>query len=66
MEREESCRNGVWHVYPIDDREPHVLDGTKCKCIPTAVVEEDGGVLVRHNSFDGRELSGREWNERMN
>ena len=43
-----------------------MLDGTKCKCIPTAVVEEDGGVLVRHNSFDGRELSGREWNERMN
>ena len=66
MERDESCRHGVWHIYPLEDREPHVLDGCRCKCIPRVHVEEDGGVMVMHNSFDGRELSGKEWNERMN
>jgi hypothetical protein len=66
MEGMGSCRKEVWHVYPLGDKEEHVLDGGRCMCFPRVHVEEDGGVVVVHNSFDGREWTGEEWNERMN
>lgn len=42
------------HVYPVDDLLPHITDGTGCPCKPTIEYAE-GGVLVIHNSYDGRE-----------
>jgi hypothetical protein len=55
-----------WHVYPIGDRREHEMEGGECGCFPRVVVDGDGDILVLHNSFDGRELSGGEWNERLN
>ena len=42
------------HVYPENDLLPHITDGTGCPCKPTVEYVE-GGVLVIHNSYDGRE-----------
>jgi hypothetical protein len=53
-------------VYPIGDRKEHEMEGGECGCFPRVVVDGDGDILVLHNSFDGRELSGGEWNERLN
>lgn len=53
----------VYHVYPCDDLEEHHLECVypdnaqpycTCKCEPT-YQQEDEGLLVIHNSFDGRE-----------
>lgn len=45
------------HVLPIRDLEEHE-ETTTCKCQPK-VIEENGELIVIHNSFDGRE--GVEW-----
>jgi hypothetical protein len=47
------------HVYPLDDTEEHLLDGTTCKCEPEIIAEPNADIIVVHNSFDGRE--GVEW-----
>lgn len=53
------------HVHPIDDIEPHDLNGTACKCGPRVIAEPDAEMIVVHNSFDGREAV--EWaNEILN
>lgn len=76
--------DNIWHVYPQNDLEEHLLetkkethfherDGYKlgvvvncsCKCSPRIQYEDNGGAIVIHNSFDGRE--GIEWtNEILN
>lgn len=57
----------AYHVFPINDLEEHYLECVypaigvpycPCKCNPEWK-EEDGAILVIHNSFDGRE--GVEW-----
>jgi len=54
----------VFHVYPVDDLEEHYLECVyppigslycPCKCNPE-FREEGEGVVVIHNSFDGREV----------
>ena len=45
----------VIHVLPVNDLEPHDEEGTTCKCEPRVEFVE-GGMLVVHNSFDGREM----------
>lgn len=59
---------GIRHVYPVNDIENHLLETVKpiegepyceCNCGATNII--DGEVLIiKHNSFDGRENF--EWN----
>ena len=42
------------HVYPENDLAAHVLEGENCPCNPRVEVVE-GGEIVVHNSWDGRE-----------
>ena len=43
----------VWHILPVDDSDEHE-ESSMCKCEPE-VQESGGGILIIHNSFDGRE-----------
>lgn len=45
--------NGEVHVHPIDDLAEHSLS-LDCWCAPTED-EEDGAIIIVHNSKDGRE-----------
>ena len=54
----------VFHVYPVNDLEEHYLECVypaighpycPCKCNPE-FKEEGDGLLIVHNSFDGREV----------
>lgn len=60
-------QGNIQHVYPINDIGKHIfccekqiigLPICRCKCSPT-YKEENGSLIVIHNSFDGRE--GVEW-----
>ena len=42
------------HVYPINDLYPHEIENNNCVCEPNI---EENGLLVIHNSFDGREYA---------
>lgn len=42
------------HVIPLDDLKEHV-ESEDCECHPT-VKYVPGGMLIAHNSFDGREF----------
>jgi hypothetical protein len=63
----------VYHVYPTNDSEDHYLECVyptvgdpycPCECKPV-LKEVEGGWIIVHNSFDGRE--GVEWvNELLN
>lgn len=44
------------HVFPIDDIEEHILEGTQCWCCPR-IWESYGQIIVTHNAFDGRTLN---------
>lgn len=47
----------VFHVYPVNDSEPHELEGYHCKCSPKVEYDQESeSIQVVHNSFDGREL----------
>ena len=48
--------DNVWHVYPVNDLEPHDLKGFDCKCGVKIEIQPNGGVVVTHNSFDKREV----------
>lgn len=53
----------VQHILPINDSDTHE-EATTCHCQPK-VLNENGNMIVVHNSFDGRE--GVEWaNEILN
>ena len=43
------------HVHPLNDTEPHDLEGTQCKCNPSVIIEPNAEIIVVHNSFDCRE-----------
>lgn len=60
--------NNIWHVLPVGDDEPHTdvtlfrpigLPLCDCPCKPNHIETENGGMVIVHNSFDGRE--GVEW-----
>ena len=45
------------HAYPENDQRAHVTDdGVFCPCMPDTEELEDGSVMVRHYSYDGREV----------
>lgn len=44
----------IWHILPCNDIEEHD-ENTTCKCHPRVEMQENGDMLVIHNSFDGRE-----------
>lgn len=47
------------HVLPVDDLKPHE-ENRLCPCRPSLErVAEADGVVVIHNSFDGREITER-------
>lgn len=47
--------NNIYHVLPNNDLKQHTESGYGCKCAPE--IRRDGdGVLVIHNSYDGREF----------
>lgn len=52
------------HVFPNGDSRPHYLEGGDCACKPRVETSDpktgkpypDGGKLVIHRAFDGREI----------
>lgn len=45
-----------YHVLPTNDLHPH--DETRqCLCRPTVTLETEGGAVVVHHSYDGREYA---------
>lgn len=50
------------HVYPLNDEQPHELEGTMCHCGPRVLWSDPetgeaySEVLVIHNAFDCREI----------
>jgi hypothetical protein len=50
----EENKIAVWHILPRNDSDIHE-ETSVCKCEPSVKITE-GGVLIVHNSFDGREL----------
>jgi hypothetical protein len=45
----------IWHILPTNDLREHEELST-CKCVPRVDVQENGDILIIHNSFDGREV----------
>ena len=46
--------DSILHVSPVNDLLEHDEDTPNCWCDPI-LDEQDGGLIVVHNSFDGRE-----------
>ena len=44
----------IYHVLPLNDLKPHV-ESERCRCQPTVEVV-NGGRLIVHHSYDGREF----------
>jgi uncharacterized protein YegP (UPF0339 family) len=42
------------HTLPVNDLKPHV-ETSACECHPR-VETTNGGIIVVHNSYDGREI----------
>lgn len=55
----DEAKEHTYHIYPLDDLKPHVIDGQPCPCNPLVETISRGGVItgwmITHNSFDGRE-----------
>lgn len=56
--------DNIYHVYPRHDLKEHIteccfpLEGNPtcaCECRPTCQPEGETGMIIIHNSFDGRE-----------
>lgn len=45
----------IQHIYPIGDLKEHETDGKPCWCRPEEEVVGLTGLLIIHNSADGRE-----------
>lgn len=52
----EEMPDGIIHVHPLNDTGEHILFGESCPCSPKLL---DGGKIVSHEAFDGRQ-----WQER--
>jgi hypothetical protein len=60
-------KDGICHVFPLDDLQQHITQVQRirskkkfvyrcnCKCKPTFEYIENGRIIVKHSSFDGRE-----------
>ena len=48
----------IFHIYPENDLKPHDINGNTCPCNPETQACENG-ILVVHNSWDGREIRER-------
>ena len=50
----------VIHVYPVEDEQEHEVEQSSepftCDCSPRTEEVENGGRVVVHNSYDGREI----------
>lgn len=46
-------KDNVWHVLPTG--EDHAESGFECWCNPKIEIQDNGGVVVTHNSLDWRE-----------
>jgi hypothetical protein len=46
------------HVSPIEDLKAHIIDGTRCWCVPTIqpAGRTSGRRLILHHALDGRDL----------
>lgn len=54
--RDSPPTSDVVHVIPLNDLQEHSADlGAPCTCRPM-LKEVDGGLVVVHNSWDGREV----------
>ena len=54
------------HVYPVGDILPHNTNGESCPCCPVIKAHDgEGGVIVIHNAFDGREWES-DWKGMLN
>ena len=49
-------KNNIWHIEPINDLDDHNTDGIECHCNPKLQIQDNGGLVVVHNSYDGREM----------
>lgn len=49
-------KSNVWHVFPVNDMREHITDSPACHCNPKIEIQPNSGLLVVHNSYDGREL----------
>lgn len=47
---------GSIHVVPVDDLQPHNTFSDYCKCSPRIEYQPDGGRVIVHNAYDGREF----------
>lgn len=45
----------IQHIYPLNDLKEHETDSKKCWCSPQEEEIPPCGLLVIHNSADGRE-----------
>jgi hypothetical protein len=45
----------TYHVLPINDTNEHE-ESSACECQPELQMQENGNMLIIHNSFDGREI----------
>lgn len=45
----------ILHVYPLGDLRKHCTNSKECWCNPK-LEKRDNGIVVTHNSLDGREL----------
>ena len=43
-----------WHLLPLNDLKEHE-ESTTCECEPKIEFTENGDMIIKHNSFDGRE-----------
>ena len=43
-----------WNLLPVKDLKEHE-ESTTCECEPKVEFQENGDMLIIHNSFDGRE-----------
>jgi hypothetical protein len=50
--------DGYLHVWPLDDKREHVLEGVDCPCEPRTALE-GATLIVTHNAFDFRDVA--EW-----
>lgn len=44
----------TWHILPVNDIEEHLEEST-CNCLPKIEIQENGDLMIIHNSYDGRE-----------
>jgi hypothetical protein len=46
----------MYHVYPINDEQEHILWGASCPCKPSITWVDGVTAVIVHNAFDCREV----------